>query len=324
MNVFVTGCAGFIGSKVAELLLQQGHRIVGVDTLKDGYDPRLKQWRLARLKQYQGFTFRSFDITDPEGLKSLFRRGSFGAVINLAARAGIRQSVEQPVSFMDTNINGSLVLLELCREFGVTKFILSSSSSVYGPHNQPPYREDIADTSRPISPYGASKKAAEVLAHTYYYLYGLDVTVFRYFTVYGPAGRPDMSIFRFVRWIAEGEPVTVYGDGTQRRDFTFVDDIARGTVAGLRSVGYDVINLGNDWPVSVLDVITKIESLLGRKAKLDCLPSHPADVQASHADITKARDLLGWRPEVSLDEGLRRAVEWYLDVRSLASQIELV
>jgi nucleoside-diphosphate-sugar epimerase len=241
-------------------------------------------------------------------------------VINLAARAGVRYSVENPWIYVDTNVTGTLNLLELCREFGVAKFVLASTSSLYGAHNPRPFRED-ANTDRPLSPYAASKKAAEALCYTYHYLHDLDVTVFRYFTVYGPAGRPDMSPFRFTQWISEGRPVTVYGDGQQSRDFTYVDDIARGTIAGLKPLGYEVINLGSDEPVVLMDFIRLVEELAGQEANLVFQPRHPADMDATWADIGKAEQLLGWRPQVRFAEGVRRMVDWYGDNREWAGEI---
>ena len=319
----VTGVAGFIASKVAEFLLADGHTVVGVDNLNDAYDVRLKHWRLAQLEGKPGFEFHRLDITNRPELRELWEsRGisPFDAVINLAARAGVRQSVENPWVYFETNTTGTLNLLELCREFGVNKFVLSSTSSLYGKDNPMPYRED-ADTNHPLSPYAASKKAAEVLCYTYHYLYGIDVTVFRYFTVYGPAGRPDMSLFRFVQWISEGRPVTVYGDGTQSRDFTYVDDIARGTIAGLRPLGYEVINLGSDTPVVLMDAIRLVEELVGRKAVLKYKPRHPADVTATWADIGKAERLLGWQPQVRFEAGVGQLAAWYRENRGWASQM---
>jgi nucleoside-diphosphate-sugar epimerase len=248
MDILLTGAAGFIASKVAELLLDEGHAVTGVDNLNDAYDVRLKEWRLARLQDRPGFRFQRLDVTDRQALRPCFQETAFDAVVNLAARAGVRPSVQNPWIYFEANMTGTLNLLEMCREFAVHKFVLASTSSLYGGSNALPFRED-ADTDRPLSPYAASKKAAEALCYTYHALHSLDVTVFRYFTVYGPAGRPDMSPFRFVQWIYEGRPVTVYGDGRQSRDFTYVDDIARGTVAGVRPLGYEVINLGSDQPV---------------------------------------------------------------------------
>jgi dTDP-glucose 4,6-dehydratase len=329
MPILVTGCAGFVGWKVSAHLLSAGYSVVGIDNLNDAYDPRLKMWRLAELRNHDGFSFRRVDICDRHGLEAVFNEyGPFEAVVNLAARAGVRPSVEDPWVYVETNVTGTLNLLELCRECGVRKFILASTSSVYG-DVQPssggtvhPFREDQI-TDRPLSPYAASKKGAEALCYTYHHLHGLDITVLRYFTVYGPAGRPDMSIFRFIRWIAEGEPVVVYGDGTQERDFTFVDDVARGTLLALKPVGYEVINLGSDRPVSLRRVITILEELLRRKAEVEYSARHPADVPATWADISKAREILGWEPRMSLEEGLRSAVDWYLENRSWAREIVL-
>lgn len=354
LEYLVTGCAGFIASRVAELLLQAGHTVVGVDNVNDAYDPRLKHWRLGRLGQYANFHFHALDIADFAAIERRFsadasrsadraRRetgraasgqseadqhppGSdappYAAVVNLAARAGVRPSVENPWVYYEANCQGTLNLLELCRRFAVTKFVLASTSSLYGEHNPVPYRED-ADTNRPLSPYAASKKAAETLCYTYHHLHGLDVTVLRYFTVYGPAGRPDMSVFRFVRRIAEGEPIVVFGDGRQQRDFTYIDDIARGTVAGLRPLGYEVINLGGDRPAELAAVIQEIARLVGRRPQIDYRPAHPADVRATWADIGKAKQLLDWSPQVSLEEGLRHCVEWYRGNRELVLPLQL-
>ncbi len=322
MRIFLTGCAGFIGAKTAELLLEQEAQVIGVDNLNDAYDPRLKQWRLTRLERFPNFQFHQLDISDWEATRALFEAyRPYDAVINLAARAGVRQSVENPWVYVATNITGALNLLELCRLHDVPKYILASTSSLYG-NNERPFRED-QPTDQPLSPYAASKKGAEALCHTYHHLYGLDITVLRYFTVYGPAGRPDMSIFRFVRWIAEGEPIQLLGDGLQERDFTYVDDIARGTIAALKPLGYAIINLGGDRPVSLRWVIETLERLLGKPARWVQAPMHPADVKATWADITRARTLLGWEPQVPLEEGLRRCVEWYLQNRGWAREIQL-
>ncbi|MCE5268830.1 MAG: GDP-mannose 4,6-dehydratase [Planctomycetaceae bacterium] len=322
----VTGCAGFIASKVTDLLLTAGHTVVGVDNLNDAYDTRLKDWRLAQLLPRRNFQFQRLDIADRTAVEPLFKAADgnppFAAVVNLAARAGVRQSVTNPWVYYEANCTGTLNLLDMCRRSGVRKFLLASTSSLYGKHNQVPYRED-ADTNRPLSPYTASKKAAEALAYSYHHLHGLDISIPRYFTVYGPAGRPDMSVFRFIRRIAEGESIVVFGDGTQSRDFTFVEDIARGTVAALRPLGYEIINLGGDRVVTLRSIIDQIAELLGKTPKIEYRPAHPADVPTSSADVSKAARLLGWRPQVSIEEGLRRSVEWYHANRDMARTLEL-
>ena len=328
----VTGCAGFIGWKVCELLLDQGHTVTGVDSLNHAYGVELKRWRLAQLQDRPNFRFAQLDISDREALGRLFQEDAaqtsagggpvYHGVINLAARAGVRKSVQDPWVYVDTNITGTLNLLELCKDHGIPKFVLSSTSSLYGQNNPMPYRED-ASTDRPLSPYAASKKAAEVYSYTYHYLYGLDVTVFRYFTVYGPAGRPDMMPFRMVRWIMEGEPVTVFGDGQQSRDFTYIDDIARGTIAGLKPLGYEIINLGSDTPVVLNDAIALTEELVGKKANRVHAPRHKSDALATWADIGKAERLLGWRPQVDFRQGMAALVDWYRENRSWARRVDL-
>ncbi len=322
-HYLVTGVAGFIASKVAELLTSAGHTVIGVDNLSDAYDVRLKEWRLARLQELPGFEFHRLDITERQRLQTLWEtqdERQFEAVINLAAQAGVRRSLKDPRLYFETNVTGTLNLLELCRSVGVGKFVLASTSSLYGVHNPRPFRED-ADTDTPLSPYAASKKAAEVLSYTYHHLYSLDVTVLRYFTVYGPAGRPDMAPFRFVQWIHEGRPVTVYGDGQQSRDFTYVDDIAQGTLAALQPVGYEVINLGSDQPVLLREFIQLVERLVGRPAHLAYRPRHPADMPATWADIGKAERVLGWQPHVGLEEGMQRLVDWYAANREWAKEV---
>ncbi|MEZ5361510.1 MAG: GDP-mannose 4,6-dehydratase [Bryobacterales bacterium] len=318
----VTGAAGFIASGVSGILLDRGDKVVGVDNLNDAYDPRLKYWRLDNiLKSRDGFVLHQLDICDRQALAEVFQKhGPFDGVINLAARAGVRQSVENPWVYIDTNTTGTLNLLELCHEHGVGKFVLASTSSLYGAHNPMPYSED-ADTNQPLSPYAASKKAAEALCYTYHYLYGIDVTICRYFTVYGPAGRPDMSLFRFVQWVSEERPVVVFGDGSQSRDFTFVDDIARGTVAALKPLGYEIINLGSDEPVVLMDALKLVEELVGKKANIDFREMHRADVPRTWANISKAREMLGWEPQTLHEEGIRKTVEWYQANRDWAKDI---
>ncbi len=309
-NFLVAGCAGFIGWKVCEKLLEKGHKVVGVDNLNDYYDTRLKEYRLGLLKGYENFTFYPVDIEDMPALREVFERHSFQCVINQAARAGVRYSIENPHVYFTTNVLGTLNLLELCKRHGVQKFVLASTSSLYA--GQPmPFREDLP-VNTPISPYAASKKSAEVLCYTYHYLYGIDVSIVRYFTVYGPAGRPDMSIFRFIKWVLEGKPLEVFGDGSQSRDFTYIDDIAEGTILATKPLGYEVINLGNNKPHTLLEVVGLIEQYTGRKARLELKDFHKADMRATWANIEKAQRLLGWEPKVSLEEGIKGTVEWTL------------
>jgi nucleoside-diphosphate-sugar epimerase len=254
--------------------------------------------------------FFKTDISNLDELKKSFKESDIDAVINLAARAGVRASVEDPWVYVDTNVTGTLNLLELCREFEVKKFILASTSSAYGTNEIPFSEEDRTDD--PLSPYAATKKGAEVLCHTYHYLYDVDTTVLRYFTVYGPAGRPDMSIFRFIKQIHKGRPIEVFGDGKQKRDFTYVDDIAEGTIKALKPVKYEIINLGNNSPVELMYAIKLIEQNLGKKAKINFLPRHKADVLATSADIKKAKRILDWEPKMKIEEGIKRTVEWHL------------
>jgi UDP-glucuronate 4-epimerase len=321
-SYIVTGAAGFIGSNVVAQLLDAGHGVIGIDNLNDAYDVRLKNWRLDRLDGQAGFRFEKMDLLDRDRLTRVFgEAGKVDGVINLAARAGVRPSVANPWIYNDANNTATLNLLDLCVKHDVGKFVLSSTSSLYGGDNPRPYTE-TASTDRPLSPYAASKKAAEVMCYTYHYLYGIDVTVFRYFTVYGPAGRPDMSLFRFVQWIREGKTVHVFGDGKQERDFTFVEDVARGTIAGLQPVGYEIVNLGSDEPFLLIDAIRMIEELTGRTANLEYSEAHKADVRATWASIDKAASLLGWRPRTDFREGIRRIVEWYEENREWAKEIE--
>jgi len=312
----VSGAAGFIASQVSKQLLDQGDHVVGVDNLNDYYDVRLKNWRLEQIKSNphaENFSFADIDIEDRAKLSDLFQaEGPFDAVLNLAARAGVRYSMENPHVYLSTNAEGTLNLLECMRKQGCKKLVLASTSSLYAGQKMP-FTEDLA-VNEPLSPYAATKKAGELMAHSYHKLYQMDVSVVRYFTVFGPAGRPDMSIFRFIKWIDEGFPIEMFGDGSQSRDFTYVDDIARGTIAAIQDVGYQIINLGGGRnPVSLNTIISKLEELLGKKARIDHKPFHVADLMETWADISKAKNLLGWEPQVSLDEGLEKSVQWHMD-----------
>jgi UDP-glucuronate 4-epimerase len=335
-------------------------QVIGIDNLNNYYDVRFKQWRLDQLKKYPNFKFHKLDIEDYAALKKLFSKYSvaqssviasdakqfnaaqrahnrsaaittasqtpkpqspFIAVINLAARAGVRYSMENPFVYYATNVIGNLNLLELSREFSVKKFILASTSSLYAGQKMP-FKEDLP-VNEPISPYAASKKSAEMTCYTYHHLYDIDVTILRYFTVYGPASRPDMSPLRFISWVYQGKPVIIYGDGTQSRDFTYVDDIARGTIMALKALGFEMINLGCDKPYKLLDFLGMIEKNLGKKAKITHEPTHPADMEATWADITKAEAILKWKPNIILDIGVTTAIDWYVDNEKWASNLRL-
>jgi len=321
-TVLLTGAAGFIGWKTAEFLLKEGYEVVGIDNLNNYYDVRLKNWRVEQLKKFDNFKFFNVDIENLGALKVLFDTFRFDVVLNLAARAGVRYSLINPNVYLQTNAQGTLNLLELMKEKGIKKMVLASTSSLYAGLPMP-FKEDLP-VNTPISPYAASKKAAEVMAYTYHYLYKMDISVVRYFTVYGPAGRPDMSIFRFIKWIDEGQPIKIFGDGTQARDFTYVDDIARGTILAMKPVGYEIINLGGGKnPISLKEIIKKIEKLLGKKANIQYLRPNKADMKETWADISKAEKLLNWKPEIDIEEGLKRTVKWYLENKDWLKDISL-
>ena len=322
-RILLTGVAGFIASRTAKIFSEKGINVVGVDNVNDYYDIRLKEHRLNELKSNKRFTFFKGDIEDKAFLQGLFEQYRFDAVVNLAARAGVRYSMINPYVYMNTNANGTLNLLELMREYNVKKMVLASTSSLYAGQKMP-FTEDLA-VNEPISPYAASKKAAEVMCYAYKHLYDMDISIVRYFTVYGPAGRPDMSIFRFIKWIDDGTPIELFGDGTQSRDFTFVDDIARGTMlATEKSVGYEIINLGGGKePITMNQVIVMIEKMLGKKAIVVNKPFHIADLLETSADIRKAERILGWTPTVSFEEGLKKTVEWYKENKSWLTSVVL-
>ena len=318
-HYLVTGAAGFIGARTVAMLAADGHTVLGVDNLNDAYDVRMKEHRLEGLRKLPGVEFRKLDISNGRDVETLAGHG-FDAIIHLAARAGVRASVENPTLFYQTNVMGTLYLLELCRTAGITKIVLASTSSIYG--GDPPYpTPETASSSEPLQPYAASKKAAEVLAHSYHYLHGLDVTVLRYFTVYGPAGRPDLAMFRFCQWIHEDRPVRVNGTGEQSRGFTYLDDIARGTILALKPLGFEIVNLGGHEVITINDLIQMLEGVIGRKAKIEYGPPNTADMFSNWADVSKAGRLLGWEPQFSLELGIQRLVEWYLAERSWARDI---
>ncbi|HHV05964.1 MAG TPA: NAD-dependent epimerase/dehydratase family protein [Anaerolineaceae bacterium] len=323
MGVYiVTGTAGFIGSRVSARLLDEGHVVWGVDNLNHVYDVRIKEHRLEQLLGREGFHFLQEDISQRAFIDTLAKHApQADAVINLAAIAGVRASTTDPWSYLEANTLGALNTLEYARHQKVPKYILASTSSLYGDDNKPPHSE-TASTDHPLAPYAASKKGAEAFAYSYHHLYGLDVTVLRYFTVYGPAGRPDMVMFRFCQWIAEGKKVTITGNGEQSRGFTYVDDIVSGTLLALKPLGFDVFNLGGHEVVTINELLAMFEERLGKKAIVEYIPSHRADVFENLADVSKARKDLGWEPKVSLSEGIDAMVDWYLTHRDWAKDIE--
>lgn len=317
----ITGAAGFIGSVVANKLLASGAEVIGLDNLNNAYDPRMKEYRLSRLQQIPGFSFLKLDVSDRSIINDQQLVGkNFDAVINLAARAGVRDSLNDPWVYLDTNGTGTLNLLEYCRQEGVPKFLLASTSSIYG-KDAPLPTPETAPSDLPLQSYAASKKAAEAMAHAYHYLYEIDVSIVRYFTVYGPAGRPDMVMYRFAKWIIEGMPVHLNGDGEQSRGFTYIDDIASGTIEALKPLGYEIINLGGHEVITINDLIGILEKITGKKADIINHPRHPADMLTNQADVSKAKTLLDWEPQVSLEQGIKNVVEWYLLEQSWAKDI---
>ncbi|MEQ8175546.1 MAG: NAD-dependent epimerase/dehydratase family protein [Syntrophomonadaceae bacterium] len=308
-TILVTGVAGFIASSVASILFNQGYLVIGIDNLNDYYDRSLKLHRLSILQENPAFTFYRLDIENYDALELVFKLHKITAVVNLAARAGVRYSIKNPFVYFSTNSMGTLNLLYLCQVYSVGKFLLASTSSLYAGHELP-FQESLP-VNQPVSPYAASKKAAEAIAYSYHHLYGIDVTVLRYFTVYGPAGRPDMSIFLFIHRLMNSAPLTVFGDGTQSRDFTYIDDIARGTVMALSLKGYEVVNLGGNHQVHLHEVIQLLEEYTGKKAEITFREFHKADLKETHADISKAAHLMDWHPETGIEEGLKRTVHWF-------------
>lgn len=329
MIVLVTGVAGFIGSCLASRLLDRGDTVLGIDNLNDYYDVALKRARLERLSTHEKFSFEQLDIADRGGMESLFRRRRFDAVMNLAAQAGVRYSLENPHVYIESNIAGFCNILEGCRHSGVGHLVYASSSSVYGANTKLPFSEHD-NIDHPISLYAATKKANELMAHTYAHLYGLPCTGLRFFTVYGPWGRPDMALFKFTKNILEGNPIPVFNNGNMVRDFTYVDDIVEGVVRVIdrpaRPDGawdgkapdparsrapYRVYNIGNNKPVQLMRYIEVLERSLGRKAQIEMLPMQPGDVPATIADVSALQADIGYRPKTTVEEGIPRFVEWY-------------
>ena len=312
MKVLVTGAAGFIGMHCAQRLLERGDQVIGVDNLSPYYSVKLKKDRLARLK-HRRFRFHKLDIAKAAPLQALFRRTRPDAVLHLAAQAGVRYSLENPQSYVQTNLVGFANVLEACRHHRPGHLAFASSSSVYGSNPDLPWSESH-NVDHPMSLYAATKKANELMAHTYSHLYGLNATGLRFFTVYGPWGRPDMSAMLFASAIMQGKPIQVFNRGDMKRDFTYIDDIAEGTIRVLdRPTKYAVYNIGNHQPVALLDYIATLERALGRKAKLALKPMQPGDVKSTYADTSALRAAVGFAPSTPLDTGLGRFAEWFKD-----------
>jgi len=331
MRVLVTGAAGFIGYHVAERLLARGDEVIGLDNLNPYYDPALKQARLARLRPHRSFSFEKLDLADRSGMDDLFARAKIQRVVHLAAQAGVRYSIQNPHAYAESNLTGTLHVLEGCRHHGVEHLVFASTSSVYGANTKMPFSVH-QNVDHPLSFYAATKKANELMAHTYASLYGLPVTGLRFFTVYGPWGRPDMALFLFARNILAGQPIDVFNYGNHRRDFTYVDDIAGGVVAALDHVAqpnaawdgdapdpatskapYRLYNIGNNRPVELLHYIEVLENCLGRKAEKNLLPLQVGDVPDTWADAEDLVRDVGYRPSTPVEEGIKRFVEWYLE-----------
>jgi UDP-glucuronate 4-epimerase len=309
MKALVTGAAGFIGSHLTERLLRDGWTVTGVDNFDTFYDPRVKRANIAGSLSHPSFRLVEADIRDKAALEKALG-DDIDVVVHLAARAGVRPSIAEPVLYVDVNINGTVTLLELARQRHVGRFIFASSSSVYGNNEKVPFAEED-NVDFPISPYAATKKAGELICHTYHHLYGMAITCLRFFTVYGPRQRPDLAIHKFARLIEEGKPIPVFGDGTMMRDFTYIDDILNGIVAAIeRCTDYQIYNLGESQPISVTDLITELENALGKTATRRFLPPQPGDVERTYADVTKAEIQLGYQPSTSIATGLAHFVAW--------------
>ncbi|MCX6808583.1 MAG: SDR family NAD(P)-dependent oxidoreductase [Candidatus Berkelbacteria bacterium] len=309
-QILITGAAGFIGSHVSKMLLEEGREVVCVDNFNDYYDPKLKDYRAEEIQEKYRTKVLRIDIRDVAKLETLFSEHKFTAVIHLAGMAGVRYSMENPNLYFEVNTIGTLNILEMMRKYDVPKIVIASTSSLYA-GGEMPFSEKLP-VNTPISPYAASKKGAEVIAYTYHHLYDIDVTVVRYFTVFGPAGRPDMSYFRFIKAVDEGKPIELFGDGMQTRDFTYVSDIASGTIRAMKKVGYEIVNLGGGKkPISINYMINLIEKLLQKKALINQKDSNKADMDSTSADISKASKLLDWQPLVDFEDGIKACVNWY-------------
>jgi len=308
-KVLVTGAAGFIGSHLSERLLGDSWVVVGVDNFDDFYDPQIKRRNIDGCLKNKNFQLIEADVRDSAAMDKTIGDG-VEVTVHLAARAGVRPSIAQPLLYADVNVNGTMVLLEAAKKHKTPKFIFGSSSSVYGNNKKVPFSEND-NVDFPISPYAATKKAGELICHTYYDLYDISITCLRFFTVYGPRQRPDLAIHKFASLIEQGKPIPVYGDGTMMRDFTYIDDIIDGTVAAMQKCeGFNIYNLGESRPIVVNDLITEIEKALGKKAIKEYLPLQPGDVERTYADVTKAVRELGYNPKTTIQAGLAKFVQW--------------
>ncbi len=311
MKALVTGGAGFIGSHLCERLIGQGWSVVALDNFDDFYDPAVKRANIAGCLKNKRFELVEGDIGDAKCVGRILGAGDIDIVVHLAAKAGVRPSIEDPVEYESVNINGTVVLLEAVKEFGVKKFVFGSSSSVYGNNEKVPFYE-TDNVDFPISPYAATKKAGELICHTYSHLYDIDMMCLRFFTVYGPRQRPDLAIHKFCKLIEAGEAIPVFGDGSMRRDFTYIDDIIEGVLAAIqRCSGYEIYNLGESRPVRLDELIGEIEKALGKKAVIERLGMQPGDVIQTYADVSKAKERLGYEPKTEIEVGLRQFVEWF-------------
>ncbi|MHC4545694.1 MAG: GDP-mannose 4,6-dehydratase [Planctomycetota bacterium] len=309
MKVLVTGAAGFIGSHLCERLLGDGCVVLGVDNFDDFYDPQIKRRNIADCLKNENFELVEADIRDRAAMNDVVS-SSVDIIVHLAAKAGVRPSIAQPLLYADVNINGTTALLEAAKEQKIGKFIFGSSSSVYGNNEKVPFSEDD-NVDFPISPYAATKKACELICHTYHHLYEMSLTCLRYFTVYGPRQRPDLAIHKFARLIEEGKPISVYGNGTMSRDFTYIDDIIDGTTVAMeKCAGFNIYNLGESRPITVNDLVAEIEKALGKKAIKEHVPPQPGDVERTYADVTKAVSELGYNPKTKIEDGLVKFVTW--------------
>ncbi|MBS3816271.1 MAG: GDP-mannose 4,6-dehydratase [Candidatus Thermoplasmatota archaeon] len=313
MTTLVTGSAGFIGFHVAERLLEEGKEVIGLDNLNDYYSRQLKKDRNSILKGYENFRFYREDLCDYEKLKEIFEENEIGRICNLAAQAGVRHSIEDPHAYQRSNLEGFTNVLEMARRNDVDNLVYASSSSVYGGNEEIPYSTED-DITKPVSYYAATKVANEVMAHSYSHLYDLPCTGLRFFTVYGPWGRPDMAMFKFTDRIVDDRPIDIYNYGDMKRDFTYVDDIVDGVVRSLEeSFRYEIFNLGNNTPVELMDFVEILEEKLGMEAEKNMMPMQPGDMKVTYADISKSKEKLGYEPETDLEEGIERFVGWYKD-----------